>query len=431
VRGEAASLSTAAATLVFASLGADDADAQAAFARALGALGQAPALDDRDADAGALRATAVRVAALATGGTVDPQDEEAGARDPVSRVLAVDRLQLRRALRARKAEPSLLARAAAALLLADPRDGHGLAMLDLAAADLATHDGGKRVRPGEARRGDDLETLSATLALALAAHQAGRARLSAELLQGAAGGLPVVARAGGEPLFWWLACGAYGALGGASSPPREARGAAGGAVAGAATGGSAEGEGTVEVNGRRVAANFDGGVAVVPLANVRAGDRVDVRVRAREGGPALLGRVEAVYARAFETTRGPAFGLGLRGDVGEAGGLAALELTVAARVAVERPVVELQLPTGVRADEALVAALRGARGVRAVEARAPGFLRVTLSRMDAAQEVVLPLPLRWTATGTLSGLAVVAYPASRPGQMTVLGPRRLPIGAGR
>jgi hypothetical protein len=51
--------------------------------------------------------------------------------------------------------------------------------------------------------------------------------------------------------------------------------------------------------------------------------------------------------------------------------------------------------------------------------------------MDAAQEVVLPLPLRWTATGTLSGLAVVAYPASRPGQMTVLGPRRLPIGAGR
>jgi hypothetical protein len=413
VRGESVPLSTATAALVFASLGADDLNAASAFGRALGALGNAPPVDDRDGDAGVLRAAALRLAALATGGTVDPRDEDVGSRDPVSQLLADGRLQLRRAWRTRAAEPSLLARAAAALLLANPRDGHGLAMLDRVAGALRAHDGGKRVVPSATRGGDDLEALSATLALAVAAHRAGRAELSAELLRGAAGSLPVVARVGGEPLFWWLACGAYGALGGAG------------------TGNEASTAATVEVDGRRTSVTLVGGVGMVRLPGLRPGARVDVRVDVPNGAPTLLSRVEAVYGRAFEAARGPALDLDLQGDLGEAGSLAALELTVTSRVPVERAVVEVQLPSGVRADDALLAALRETSGVRSVEPRAPGFLRVTLARLDAARQVVLPLPLRWTATGELSGLAVVAYPASRPSQMTVLAPRRLRIGAGR
>ena len=404
VRGDASALSTAAAVLALATLGVEDEAAESARVRAIGALGAGAGFDDVDSDGAQLRTEAATLAALATGGTLDPIDEEASANDPVSAHLVGLRTQLRSRLRTERGEPSLLARAAAALLVADPRDGHGLAMLALAAASLEEAPGGVLVRPTDARRVDGTEALSASLALALAAHQAGDTALAQRLLSAATRHAAVATRMRGEPLFWLLACGAYGALG-TGDAPRV----------------------TVTVDGTRVAARFDKGRAVVALPRLGSGNheiQVDVA-----GDAAVLARVEAVFGASFAAQTGGAFALSIAGDVGDAGGVAALELTLEAKRAVRRSVVDVQLPAGVRADEALLAALRGAPYVSSADAREPGFIRVVLGSVDNGVRVLLPLPLRFTGSGRLRGLGVVAYPAATPEDMSVLAPRVLSLSA--
>jgi hypothetical protein len=92
-------------------------------------------------------------------------------------------------------------------------------------------------------------------------------------------------------------------------------------------------------------------------------------------------------------------------------------------------VVDVQLPAGVRADESLLAALRGTPYVTGVEAREPGFVRILLGSLDAGVSAVLPLPLRFAGSGRLRGLGVIAYPAAMPADMTVLAPRELSLSA--
>jgi hypothetical protein len=404
VSGGASSLSTAAAVLALATLGVEDAAADNARVRAIGALGAGAGFDDLDSEGAQLRTEAATLAALATGGTLDPIDEETSASDPVSAHLVGLRTQLRGRLRTERGEPSLLARAAAALLVADPRDGHGLAMLALAAASVEEAPGGVMVKPTDARRVDGTEALSATLALALAAHQAGDTALAQRLLGAATRHTAIATRLRGEPLFWLLACGAYGALGTGDAPRVS-----------------------VTVDGRPVTATFDKGRAVIALPRLGTGAH-QVRV-AVAGEAAVLARVEAVFGAPFAAQAGSAFTLALAGDVGDAGGVAALELTLEAKRAVRQSVVDVQLPAGVRADESLLAALRGAPYVTSVEAREPGFVRILLGSLDAGVSAVLPLPLRFTGSGRLHGLGVVAYPAAVPADMTVLAPRELSLSA--
>ena len=111
--------------------------------------------------------------------------------------------------------------------------------------------------------------------------------------------------------------------------------------------------------------------------------------------------------------------------MGNAGDVAALELSVRAERETSSPVIDLALPAGIDADEALLGALRGAGRV---EAREPGMVRIALAPMSAGTETIVPLPLRWSVRGTLRGLAAVAYPAGDPGAMTVLPARELAIG---
>lgn len=404
VSGDAPAVSTAAAVLALATLGVEDEAAERARVRAIGALGSGAGFDDLDGEGAQLRTAAVTLAALATGGTLDPIDEEASASDPVSAYLVGLRTQLRGKLRTERGEPSLLARAAAALLVADPRDGHGLAMFALAKAALEDAPGGAMLRPTDARRVDGTEALSATLALALAAHQAGDDALSQRLLGAATRSAAVATRLRGEPLFWLLACGAYGALGTGDAPAA-----------------------TVLVDGRRVPVVFDKGRAVVALPQLSTGAH-DLRVEVT-GGAAVLARVEAVFGAPFSARAGTAFALSIAGDVGDAGGVAALELTIEAKRALRASVLDLQLPAGVRADDALLSALRGAPYVTHVEAREPGFVRVTLGSLDSGVSALLPLPLRFSGSGSLRGLGVVAYPAADPADMTILAPRVLSLSA--
>jgi hypothetical protein len=300
-------------------------------------------------------------------------------------------------------EPSLLARAAAALLLADPRDGHGRAMLELAASHLEDLPGGAAMVAPSEFRDSGVEALSATLALALAAHQVGRDDLAHRLLRGALTQENVVTRTGGEVTFWLLANAAFGVMGTGSTE-----------------------RATVSVDGRSQEVDLSNGFAVVDF-EARRGRSVSISVD-RVGGPGLLVRGEVAMGRDFEADGAPGpLTLELRGEPGRAGRVAALELSVVADRAVDSPIIDLQLPAGIDARETLIQTVTTANGVQRAEPRHPGFLRIWLAPMAAGTSVSIPLPIRWTLRGNLSGLGAMAYPQAQPDAMTVLPPRELDI----
>lgn len=407
VAGLEPALSTACSLLVWSAMGADDEVAAEALSRARrGLAGAQPFADDGSAG-GEVRTAAAVLAAVAPGGVPELDAEGGGAWDPVAELAAELRAGLRRAIHAYPEEPALLARAAAALLLADPRDGHGRAMVDRAAARLVETDNGGALVATTGARPDALDALVASLALAVAAHQLDREDLARRLIRGAFVHENVLTRAGGEATFWYLAAAAFGAMG-TGTPERV----------------------TVSAGGRDEVVDLRGGRAVVGLEGLGAGRTVRVSVE-RLGGPALLVRAEVVMGRGFDpepSGDAPApLALEFQGDVGRLGELAALELSITARRAVRQPVLELQLPAGVEAEGQLVEALLGSASVRAAEPREPGFVRVRLAPLAEGASAILPLPLRWTASGTLTGLGVIAYPLSAPDAMTFLEPRPLEI----
>ena len=398
--GADANLSTACALVALA--GADEADRDAADARdrARSALAYAwPTFPDDDPVAGGYRGMAAVLAAIAPGGVYDPASGEEASTDPVAAFGGRLRTSLRRALRTHPDEPAVMARTAAALLAADPRDARALAMYERAAAHLVPVRGGRLVAPSAARPGP-LEQLTASLALAVAAHQVGDDALAEDLVRALALREDLVLSRGGEPLFWWLALGAYGVLG--AEPPRV----------------------RLDVGGGELAPSFAGGVAVVPIEGARAGGELRARVHS-EG--LVIGRLEAVYGVPFEARTDAPFTLSLDGEPGSLHRLAALELAVTATAAVARPVLHLQLPAGVVADEALLRALRAAPSVVSAEARRPALVRLELRPMGAGTVAILPLPLVWTAAGEVRGLAAVVHDAERPEAMTVLPARTFAI----
>ncbi|MCB9595734.1 MAG: hypothetical protein H6719_23635 [Sandaracinaceae bacterium] len=402
VEGDDSMLSTACAAVAWASADRYDADARNALARVHSAIAGLGDPTGRDPGPEGIRTAAAALGALAAGGVPDIDDQEALARDPVARLAAILRIALRRSVRNYPEEPSLLARSAAALLLANPRDAYGLAMLEAAERHLEdAPDGGARVVPSEASA-NDLEALAATAALAVAAHQAGRRDLADRLTRGALGRDHVAAQAGSELIFWQLAGGAYGALG-------------------------ADAESVdVVIDGQRRAVALEGGRGVVALD--ASGDSHEVVVEAAQG--AAFVRVEAVAARDFVARGDGPYELRLDGDVGDAVTGAGLELTVHATRRVDQPtVLSISLPAGVSADPTLRARLGQVAGVTRVEARDPAFVRLWLAPMGDGTDVTIPLAFRWTVRGSLRGLGVIAAPLGRPEAMTVLAPRGLEVPA--
>jgi hypothetical protein len=391
-------ISTACAAVAWSSAAEHDEDARAALARLRSSLASLGDPTGSDPDPSGVRTAAAVLGALAAGGVPEVSDASTRALDPVARLAAVLRIALRRTLRNHPEEPSLLARASAGLLLADPRDAYGLAMLERAAEHLAdAPDGGARVVTSERMTGGT-ESLAATFALAVAAHQADRPELAERLLRGALGRDHVALRAGGETALWLVASGAYGSFGG--DAPRV----------------------VVTIDGARHELSLEPGRAVLELAP--GAGRHEVQVEASEG--AAFVRVEAALDRPFHVRSGGPLTLSLDGDVGDLATGAALELTLQATAPVEDAVVDLSLPAGVEADEAFRAAL-ASTGVARVEARDPGFVRVWLGPMAAGTSRTLTLPLHWTVLGSLRGLAAIAYPLGAPEAMSVLAPRVLRV----
>ncbi|MBN8609900.1 MAG: hypothetical protein J0L92_04920, partial [Deltaproteobacteria bacterium] len=392
-------LSLACALVAWSSADPDDEQAQAAASRVRSQLGSAGSGDPSEG--------AAVLAALSPGGVFELADVYERSLDPIAQLAARERSQLRRALRRFPEEPSLLARASAALLLADPRDAYGRAMFDRVRTHLTTVDrGGARgqhVVPSTTRD-QPIERLIATLALSVAARQLGETALAEELLRGAAFDDHVALRAGGEALFWWLASGAYGVLLPAGEPttPSDAI--------------------TVVVDGRTVNATFENGIAIVPLEG--AGPRPSVSVRA--DGPSIV-RVESLSYAAFAERHDAPLTLSILGEPGDARHTASLELTVHADREARDPVLHLQLPAGARADDALLASIRSAPGVVAAEHRTPGLVRVRLISMASGVDLRIPLPLQWMVRGTVHGVAVVGFESATPGAMTIVPQRSFTI----
>jgi len=145
-----------------------------------------------------------------------------------------------------------------------------------------------------------------------------------------------------------------------------------------------------------------------------------------ESDVALLTRLEASYARAPEPREGP-LTLGLRGDSGSLDARALFELSIEASRAIGQPVVEFSLPAGAELDDSLRQDLVSNGAVASVQLREGGIVRLGLRPIAAGQRVTIPLPLRFVATGTQRGLALLAFPSDEPRALSVLPARTIEV----
>ncbi|MBK8171255.1 MAG: hypothetical protein IPK60_13040 [Sandaracinaceae bacterium] len=394
-----------AAIVVWSAADPSDTDSVAARIRALGeSARRVDSLRPTDTTPHDVLEASTALLALAMGGTADPLDENERSPDRIASIIARLRTSLRATLRHQPTDPVALALASAALLLVQPADHHALAMYERAKVLIHDDVGGALITPSD----DDTDAthlLSATLALALAAHTVGDEELSQRLLGGAFAHQAEIARLQGASLFWMLANAAYGALG-ADAPEQP----------------------SITINGTSTPIAFDHGRAIISLPAVRAGEDYAVNVQ-RERGSFIVARIEASFGVPYQEREGASITLAVAGETGHLGSRSALELSVTPHGTTHDVVLDISLPAGAIADDVFLSVLRGASNVAGVENREPGFVRITLRGLATDAPCVLPLPLSWQLAGTISGLGIVAYPEADPAAMTVIAPRSFVLDA--
>ncbi|MCU0671812.1 MAG: hypothetical protein MUE69_03350 [Myxococcota bacterium] len=284
--------------------------------------------------------------------------------------------RLRRALRDASVTHAddlpVLARAAAALLLADARDESGRAILARALEILESPPEDPPAVAGDPER----DALATNAALALALHRADQPERARTILARDARRVWRLFERPDETTFWWIAASAYGVAG------QDA---------------------TLE------GASFDAdGIARIPLAE---GAR-EARLNASGEGLVLV-RYAARYERPLVHHAGT-FGLSIEGHPGRADRPAALELVVRAFEASDAPVLLVRLPASSVFDLPARQALQAAPGVRSVEDARDGALYVRLHPLASNEERRIPLRLRWLASGTRPGPSLAAWDDATP-----------------
>ncbi|MEI8254704.1 MAG: hypothetical protein WCJ30_03440 [Deltaproteobacteria bacterium] len=400
VFGASPAISTACALVAWSAAPEDDttaAQARALAARVLPSLrGTIP-----DGAAGTIREAAAVLAALATGGAGGaPEGDEAV--DPVAAYAEHLRAQLREVQRSFPTQPTLLARAAAALLLTDPADGRGIAMFDLARRAVVRHGGFASVRGGDGRTSQGEETMG-TAALAIAAQQRGEVSLAAELARTVAARAHLSMRLGGESAFWLLATVSYGVYGLANPEAVD-----------------------LTVNGSTRRIPLVAGRAIVPLTanDGHTAARVTLAGREAEAGLAFA-RLEVLSDWTFTARTDSPLRFTLQGDPGFADETSALELSVqnGTTQLVSRPIVEILLPAATHFDDGARAALAARPHVAQVEARDGGIVRITFDALGPSESVELPLAVQWLARGRISDFSAVGYREDQPAALTIMPPR--------
>lgn len=280
-------------------------------------------------------------------------------------------------MRTHAEEPELMARASAALLLADPTDASGRALFVAAREQVVEHE-----RGGTWIEGSSVEDgLGATAALAIAANILGANDLRDELREalGTRAWLGLLHE--GDTGFWLLAASSYGALG----------------------------SGTARASVDGEALELDEGVA---RHRFTADDDVELDVVGRGLG---LARVRVRYERPIAEREDGPLELSLEGDVGTASSTSALEILVVAEEESTAPEVLVQLPPGALLDRASRARIERSQAVERVGAPdREGVVRIRLQTLASGARVRIPLPVRWSGTGATRGFALVGYDASEP-----------------
>ena len=329
-----------------------------------------------------LRERSALLVALASGASLLG---DAGSKDPVAALVAELRRDGWHAPRTEKNRPTIMARLAAGLLLADSRDMPGKQLYRLASAQLVDGVHGGKTLPGE--KGSALDAWIGTLALAIAARQLGEDEMVASLIGSVAPRFYLGMQGNVEPAFWLLAASAYGVFGIDESST-----------------------GTATVNGKRHELKFKQGVATLRLPNKSA------KVVVSTSAPALA-RVEARYVRPQIDASDSVLAASIGGEVGHSGDIAALEVLVknGSREEVARPIVEVLLPSAGSFGSQAIAALSAQPGILRVDAPDDaGMLRIHLGQLDAKQDRRIPLPIQWVGEGKVSGLSLSVYDANSP-----------------
>lgn len=120
------------------------------------------------------------------------------------------------------------------------------------------------------------------------------------------------------------------------------------------------------------------------------------------------------------------FTMEIEGDAGARDDVAQLELVIVNRSPrwITAPIVELELPTGAELAEDQHQLIR--RVVRRSDL-SDTTLTISLRALAPGAEVRIPLPVRWSVAGTLSGIGVAAHAADAPDAISILRPEPLVI----
>jgi hypothetical protein len=309
-----------------------------------------------------------------------------GADDPVAGLVSELRRDGWHALTTERSRPTVMARLAAGLLLADRRDVPGRELFNRARAALIDGAHGGKVLPGE--EGRAVDGWIGALALALAARQLGEDALAGQLARGVAPRLYLGLGSDAEAGFWLLAASVYGVFG--VHGPRAVE---------------------VELDGKRRRLALRRGVASLALPGR------SVRVSLGSSRP-VLARLEARYVRPVRKASAAPLTARIQGHAGSVGDTAALELLVENRSGestVARPVVEVMLPAAAGLSAAAISGMESDAGVERIERPDPqGLLRIHLTPLGPKEQLRLPLPVRWIGAGRVRGLSTAAYDADRP-----------------
>jgi hypothetical protein len=333
-----------------------------------------------------LRERSALLVALASGASLF---DDASSADPVTALVAQLRSDGWYAPRTEKSRPTVMARLAAGLLLADGEDMPGRQLFHLAQAELVPGDHGGKTLVGE--NGSQLDAWIGTLALAIAARQLGEEEILAELVQSIAPRSYLGMQGEVEPAFWLLAASAYGVFGieDASS-------------------------GTATLAGKTHKLKFVDGIATMALP------RQSSKVVLHSASP-VLARVEARYVRPLGPASDSPLSAKIGGELGHSGDSAALEVTVhnASSEAIARPIVELILPSAALLSTQGLATIAAIAGVDFVdEPDGAGLLRMHLHELGPKQDRRISLPIQWIGEGKVRGLAVSVYDANEPWQIS-------------
>ncbi len=309
----------------------------------------------------------------------------ASSNDPVAVLIRQLRNDGWHAPKSEANRPTVMARLAAGLLLADSNDMPARRLYELAVGKLVKGDFGGKILVGE--DGRDLDGWIGTLALAIAARQLGDEALLAELIKSVAPRFYLGLQGDAEPAFWLLAASTYGVFGIESV-----------------------GSGTATIAGKTHRLRFHKGVARLALPSG------STKVVLNTPKPALA-RVEARYVRSVKKVRASALRASIQGDVGFSGETAALELLVenGGDTDVTRPVVEIVLPSAAIVSKQALAQMATTSGIeRVAKPDRAGVLRVFLAPLGAKNDRRLPLPIQWIGEGTVRGLAISTFDANTP-----------------